>query len=88
MPHLVESAAVHNAYRAVADLQQEKMGPLAAGIGQPGMPEIPGLSGFFSGAADEPGPGEPGPGEAAPGEAGPGELGPGKPGWEPGPPAP
>jgi hypothetical protein len=62
-------AAVNNAYRAVGELQQEKMGPLAAGLGQPGasgMPEIPGLSDFFSGAPDEPGelddPGEePGP---------------------------
>jgi len=76
-------AAVHNAYRAVADLQQEKMGPLAAGIGQPGMPEIPGLSGFFGGAPEAPGPEEPGPGEP-----GPGQLGPGGPGGEPGPPAP
>jgi nucleoid-associated protein EbfC len=56
-------AAVNNAYRAVGELQQEKMGPLAAGLGQPGgMPEIPGLSGLFGGPAD---PGEPG-----------GELGP------------
>lgn len=59
-------AAVNNAYRAVGELQQEKMGPLAAGLGQPGMPgmpEIPGLPGLFGGApADpaEPG-GEPGP---------------------------
>jgi nucleoid-associated protein EbfC len=68
-------AAVHNAYRAVGDLQQEKMGPLAAGLGQPGMPEIPGLSGLFGGAAEEPG---------APGA--PRELG--EPGGEPGPPAP
>ena len=64
-------AAVHNAYRAVADLQQEKMGPLAAGLGQPGMsgvPEIPGLSGLFGGAAGEPGPGGTEPGELGPGE--------------------
>ena len=59
-------AAVNNAYRAVGELQQEKMGPLAAGLGQPGaagMPEIPGLSDFFGGAPAEPGePGEePGP---------------------------
>src|SRR5215470_12484263 len=59
-------AAVNNAYRAVGELQQEKMGPLAAGLGQPGMsgvPEIPGLSGLFGGAPAEPGePGaEPGP---------------------------
>ena len=56
-------AAVNNAYRAVGDLQQEKMGPLAAGLGQPGMPEIPGLSGLFGGGPAELGePGaEPGP---------------------------
>jgi len=47
-------AAVHNAYRAVGDLQQEKMGPLA-GLGQPGGPEIPGMRELFSGAAEEPG---------------------------------
>jgi nucleoid-associated protein EbfC len=65
-------AAVNNAYRAVGELQQEKMGPLAAGLGQPGMsgvPEIPGLSDFFGGAPAEPGE-------------------PGEPGQEPGPPAP
>ncbi len=59
-------AAVNNAYRAVGELQQEKMGPLAAGLGQPGMPgmpEIPGLPGLFGGAPDDPGEpgGEPGP---------------------------
>ena len=58
-------AAIRNASSIVADLQQEKMGPLAAGLGQPGLgptglPEIPGLSGLFGGAADDPG-GEPGP---------------------------
>jgi DNA-binding YbaB/EbfC family protein len=67
-------AAVHNAYRAVGDLQQEKMGPLAAGLGQSGMPEIPGLSGLFGSVPEEPGT--------------PGELGPAEPGGEPGPPAP
>jgi nucleoid-associated protein EbfC len=50
-------AAVRNAYSAVADLQQEKMGPLAGGLGggpgQSGVPEIPGLSEFFSGGADD-----------------------------------
>ena len=56
-------AAVRNAYQAVEDLRQEKMGPLAAGLGQPGMPEIPGLSGLFGGGEGELG--EPG-----------GELGP------------
>ena len=59
-------AAVNNAYRAVGALQQEKMGPLAAGLGQPGMPgmpEIPGLPGLFGGAPADPGEpgGEPGP---------------------------
>jgi hypothetical protein len=56
-------AAVNNAYRAVGELQQEKMGPLAAGLGQPGAPEIPGLPGLFGGPLadpEEPG-GEPGP---------------------------
>jgi nucleoid-associated protein EbfC len=43
-------AAVRNAYSAVADLQQEKMGPLAAGLGggglgQPGLPDMAGLFG-------------------------------------------
>jgi nucleoid-associated protein EbfC len=62
-------AAVRDAYRGVADLQQEKMGPLAAGLGgglgQPGMPGAPGqlpdpasLQGLFG---DKPGtPGGPG----------------------------
>ena len=59
-------AAVNNAYRAVGELQQEKMGPLAAGLGQPGMPgmpEIPGLPGLFGGESADPGEpgGEPGP---------------------------
>lgn len=62
-------AAVRDAYRGVSDLQQEKMGPFAAGLGgglgQPGVPGAPGqlpdpasLQGLFG---DEPGtPGEPG----------------------------
>lgn len=77
-------AAVHNAYRAVGDLQQEKMGPLASGFGQPGVPEIPGLSDLFGGGAAATG--EPG----TPGQPGqPGELGgTGEPGEEPGPHAP
>src|SRR5215468_170738 len=71
-------AAVRNAYRAVEDLQQEKMGPLASGLGQPGMPEIPGLPGLFGGGPG--GPGSPG-GPGAPGTPGPGTLGePGAPG--------
>jgi nucleoid-associated protein EbfC len=80
-------AAVRNAYDAVGDLQQEKMGPLAAGLGQPGTPEIPGLPGLFGGGPAESG--APG-GPDAPGE--PGALGgpgaPGNPGERPGPSAP
>ena len=73
-------AAVRNAYDAVGDLQQEKMGPLATGLGQPGMPEIPGLPGLFGGGPGEPEvPGGPGPG--GPGTPGGGTLGgPGVPG--------
>jgi len=72
-------AAVRNAYRAVGDLQQEKMGPLAAGLGQPGTPEIPGLPGLFGGGPGEPdapgGPGTlPAPGTPA-GPGGPGTRG-------------
>jgi DNA-binding YbaB/EbfC family protein len=47
-------AAVRDAYRAASDVQQEKMGPFAAGFGeafggdagQPGMPGIPGIPGM------------------------------------------
>jgi hypothetical protein len=63
-------AAVRDAYRAAAELQQEKMGPLAAGLGglgggsglpdMPGLPDLPGLPGF-PGAGDAPG-GPPGSG--------------------------
>ena len=72
-------AAVRNAYRAVGDLQQEKMGPLATGLGQPGMPEIPGLPGLFGGGPGDPdapgGPGTlPAPGTPA-GPGGPGTRG-------------
>lgn len=50
-------AAVRDAYRAVSDLQQEKMGPLAAGLGGmgqagglPGLPGgLPDLGGLFGG---------------------------------------
>ena len=83
-------AAVRNAYDAVGDLQQEKMGPLATGLGQPGMPEIPGLPGLFGGGPGEPGaPGGPGPlgGPNAPGAPG-GPGAPGDPGERPGPSAP
>jgi DNA-binding YbaB/EbfC family protein len=64
-------AAVRDAYRAAADLQQEMMGPLAAGIGSlggeggpsgvPGPSSIPGLPGF---------PGLSGPNEPPAGPAG------------------
>jgi nucleoid-associated protein EbfC len=52
-------AAVRNAYSAVADLQQEKMGPLAAGLGgggmgQPGMPGLPDMSGLFGADPGDP----------------------------------
>jgi nucleoid-associated protein EbfC len=46
-------AAVKNAYSAVADLQQEKMGPLAAGLGGGmGQPGLPDMSGLFGGRED------------------------------------
>jgi DNA-binding YbaB/EbfC family protein len=48
-------AAVHNAYSAVADLQQEKMGPLAAGLGGGlGQPGLPDMSALFGGGPEEP----------------------------------
>jgi nucleoid-associated protein EbfC len=61
-------AAVRDAYRAVGELQQEKMGPLATGLGglgqpgAPGQPAIPGLPGLFGG---------PGGAGEAPGHSGP-----------------
>jgi nucleoid-associated protein EbfC len=55
-------AAVRDAYRAAGELQQEKMGPLAALGGAGGPAEVPGLSDFFGGpsggavgSGDEPG---------------------------------
>jgi DNA-binding YbaB/EbfC family protein len=49
-------AAVRDAYDAASDLQQEKMGPFAAGIGgepgQAGLPGLPGLPGFDAGPDD------------------------------------
>jgi hypothetical protein len=66
-------AAVRDACRAAGELQQEKMGPLAA-LGGPGGPgEVPGLSEFFGGAD----PGGAVPGGAAPGGAAPGGAIPG-----------
>ncbi|MDX6396000.1 MAG: nucleoid-associated protein EbfC [Streptosporangiaceae bacterium] len=56
-------AAVRDAYRAAAELQEEKMGPLAAGLGglgagglpdMPGPSDLPGLPGF-PGTGDAPG---------------------------------
>ena len=55
-------AAVRDAYRAAGELQQQKMGPLAA-LG--GMGEVPGLSEFFGGGAAA--------GPAIPGSAIPGD---------------
>jgi DNA-binding YbaB/EbfC family protein len=67
-------AAVRDASRAAGELQQEKMGPLAA-LGGPGGPgEVPGLSEFFGGGAA---PGGAAPGGAAPGGAAPGGAAPG-----------
>ncbi|HEY7142940.1 MAG TPA: YbaB/EbfC family nucleoid-associated protein [Streptosporangiaceae bacterium] len=58
-------AAVRDAYRAVGELQQEKMGPLAGGAGglgdDAGAPGIPGMPGF---------PGLPGTGQPPGGPAG------------------
>jgi nucleoid-associated protein EbfC len=51
-------AAVRDAYHAVGDLQQEKMGPFAGGAGGAGLPGLPGLPGL-GGAPDDP-PGGPG----------------------------
>src|SRR5579875_3207959 len=58
-------AAVRDAYGRAGDLQQEKMGPFAAGLGGgggglPGMPDIPGMPGGLGGPAG-PGPGGAGP---------------------------
>ncbi|HUA28535.1 MAG TPA: YbaB/EbfC family nucleoid-associated protein [Streptosporangiaceae bacterium] len=49
-------AAVRDAYDAASDLQQEKMGPFAAGIGGAGEAGLPG----FPGMPGMPGPGMPG----------------------------
>jgi DNA-binding YbaB/EbfC family protein len=51
-------AAVRDAYRAVGDLQQEKMGPFAAGLGgagEAGLPGFPGLPGLGGPEDDPPG---------------------------------
>jgi DNA-binding YbaB/EbfC family protein len=54
-------AAVRDANRAAADLQAEKMGPLASGIGALGSPGGPG-----AGPGGPGGPGTPGPGSIPP----------------------
>ncbi len=56
-------AAVRDAYRLANELQQEKMGPFAAGLGGADQPGLPGLSEFFGGGlpGDEPGPAGSGP---------------------------
>ena len=59
-------AAVRDACRAAGELQQEKMGPLAALGGSGGPGEVPGLSDFFGGGAEA---GGAAPGGAAPGGA-------------------
>jgi DNA-binding YbaB/EbfC family protein len=57
-------AAVRDANRAAADLQAEKMGPLASGIGALGGPGGPG--GPAAGPGAPGGPGVPGPGSIPP----------------------
>lgn len=50
-------AAVRDAYDAASDLQQEKMGPFAAGIGgagEAGLPGFPGLPGVGGAPPDDP----------------------------------
>ena len=60
-------AAVRDANRAAADLQAEKMGPLASGIGALGSPGGPGGPAAGPGGAGAPGtPGAPGPGSIPP----------------------
>lgn len=39
-------AAVRDAYEAASDLQHEKMGPFASGLGEGGEPGFPGLPGL------------------------------------------
>jgi nucleoid-associated protein EbfC len=47
-------AAVRDAYDAASDLQQEKMGPFAAGIGGAGEAGLPGFPGLPGTGAGEP----------------------------------
>jgi hypothetical protein len=57
-------AACRDAYRAASELQQEKMGPFAAGFGGgegiPGMPGLPGMPGAPEAPGAPPGLPEPG----------------------------
>jgi DNA-binding YbaB/EbfC family protein len=48
-------AAVRDAYHAVGELQQEKMGPFAGGAGGAGLPGLPGLPGLGGAPGDPPG---------------------------------
>ncbi|MBO0775885.1 MAG: YbaB/EbfC family nucleoid-associated protein [Actinobacteria bacterium] len=84
-------AAVRDAYRLAGELQQEKMGPLAAGLGgapdPAGLPGLGDILGSGSGPGPDPGPGlgpdpgpGPGPGPQPGGEPGPQPGGPGLPG--------
>jgi len=84
-------AACRDAYRALADAQEEAMGPLAGAFGGGAGPDIPGLPGFpgLPGLSDFPGsaggphiPGVVEAGETEPGETEPGETEPG--GTQPG----
>jgi hypothetical protein len=70
-------AAVRDAYRAAEELQREKMGPLAAGLGGAEDAGLPGLGGLFGGGDSAPGGGGalPGGGEGPP-ASGPGQPGP------------
>lgn len=76
-------AACRDAYRALADKQEEMMGPLAgafgggAGPGIPGLPGFPGMPGFGA-PGQQPIPGEIDQGEAGPGGTDHGQPGPGQ----------
>lgn len=67
-------AAVRDAYRQAGELQQEKMGPLAAGLGGADQPGLPDLGDIFGGGqpggelgGGQPGGGQPGSGPGLPG---------------------
>jgi hypothetical protein len=68
-------AAIRDASRAAAELQQQAMGPLASGLGGAGIPGLPGMPGPGMPEPGMPGPGGPGgPGMPGPGGPGPGQL--------------